>query len=137
LLIERSKEKGFDEYAILSMAQTRAIGKTYRNVIGFVMKTAGYEARPAEEMTRGGEAPAVVPKVSPDLPESDGAELFATASRTPAAGRISPGWNTTIQKRCTAAHVIRSFALCSAVGERLRQLPANHSLGYEVNQSST
>jgi hypothetical protein len=40
----------FDEYAVLSMAQTRAIGKAYRNVIAWVMKMAGYEATPAEEM---------------------------------------------------------------------------------------
>lgn len=45
-----SKKKSFDEYAILSMAQTRAIGKAYRNLIGFVMKMAGYEATPKEEM---------------------------------------------------------------------------------------
>ena len=50
-----SKKSNFDEYAILSMAQTRAIGKAYRNVVGYVMKLAGYESTPAEEMTRAGE----------------------------------------------------------------------------------
>lgn len=44
-----SKKKSFDEYAVLSMAQTRAIGKAYRNVIAWVMKLAGYEGTPAEE----------------------------------------------------------------------------------------
>ena len=47
---EEARKKTFDEYAILSMAQTRAIGKAYRNLIGWVMKLAGYEATPAEEM---------------------------------------------------------------------------------------
>lgn len=46
---EHSK-KGFDEYAILSMAQTRAIGKAYRNLLAWLMKAAGFEATPAEEM---------------------------------------------------------------------------------------
>ena len=46
------KKKGFDEYAILSMAQTRAIGKAYRNLLGWVMKTAGYESTPAEELKK-------------------------------------------------------------------------------------
>jgi hypothetical protein len=46
-----------DEYAILSMAQTRAIGKAYRNVIGWVMKLAGYEATPKEEMESVGSMP--------------------------------------------------------------------------------
>lgn len=49
------KKKTFDEYAVLSMAQTRAIGKAYRNVIGWVIKLAGYEATPGEEMTKPGE----------------------------------------------------------------------------------
>ena len=40
----------FDEYAILSMAQTRAIGKAYRNLLAWLMKAAGFEATPAEEM---------------------------------------------------------------------------------------
>ena len=44
------KKKSFDEYAILSMAQTRAIGKAYRNLIGWIMKLSGYEATPAEEI---------------------------------------------------------------------------------------
>lgn len=47
---EESKKKSFDEYAILSMAQTRAIGKAFRNLIGWIMKLAGYEPTPAEEM---------------------------------------------------------------------------------------
>jgi len=48
-------KKSFDEYAILSMAQTRAIGKAYRNLIGWVMKLAGYEGTPSEEMHKVGE----------------------------------------------------------------------------------
>lgn len=53
-------KKNFDEYAVLSMAQTRAIGKAYRNLIGWVMKLAGYEATPSEEMRKvGSEEPSV------------------------------------------------------------------------------
>lgn len=54
---KESKKAKFDEYAILSMAQTRAIGKAYRNVIGWVMKAAGYEGTPSEEMTSVGDTP--------------------------------------------------------------------------------
>lgn len=50
---EEMKKKTFDEYAILSMAQTRAIGKAYRNLIGWVIKAAGYESTPAEEVIKG------------------------------------------------------------------------------------
>lgn len=49
-----SKEKSkryFDEYAIIAMAQTRAISRAYRNSIGWIMKLAGYESTPFEEFT--------------------------------------------------------------------------------------
>lgn len=45
-----SKRKGAEEYVIASMAQTRAIGKAYRNIFGFLMKMAGYEPTPTEDM---------------------------------------------------------------------------------------
>lgn len=48
-----NKEAGkqnFDEYAIASMAQTRAVGKAFRLKIGWLLKIAGYETTPAEEM---------------------------------------------------------------------------------------
>ena len=54
-----NKERGktaFEEYAVASMAQTRATGKAYRLLIGWVMKSAGYEATPAEEMTHSSES---------------------------------------------------------------------------------
>ena len=46
---ERTK-KSFDEYAVASMAQTRAVGKAYRMLLAWVLKAAGYEPTPAEEM---------------------------------------------------------------------------------------
>ena len=45
-----TKKKSFDEYAVASMAQTRAVGKAYRLKIGWLMKLAGYEGTPAEEI---------------------------------------------------------------------------------------
>jgi hypothetical protein len=47
---KEAKRRGQDEYAILSMAQTRAIAKALRNRYGWLMKLAGYEPTPAEEM---------------------------------------------------------------------------------------
>ena len=41
-----------DDYALASMAQTRAIGKAFRGTFGFVAKAAGLEATPVEEMPR-------------------------------------------------------------------------------------
>lgn len=48
-----NKEAGkanFAEFAIASMAQTRAIGKAYRIYLGWIMKMAGFESTPLEEM---------------------------------------------------------------------------------------
>jgi hypothetical protein len=46
------------------MAQTRAIGKAYRNLLAWLMKAAGFEATPAEEMDFAKEeAPTKKPKV--------------------------------------------------------------------------
>lgn len=60
---KESKKAKFDEYAVASMAQTRAVGKAYRLLLGFLMKMAGYEGTPTEEMeqmvtVRGTDTPA-------------------------------------------------------------------------------
>ena len=47
---QEAGKKNFDEYAVASMAQTRAVGKAYRMKIGWLLKVAGYETTPAEEM---------------------------------------------------------------------------------------
>ena len=41
-----------DLFAIASMAQTRALGKAYRMGLSWIMKMAGFEGTPAEEMPR-------------------------------------------------------------------------------------
>jgi hypothetical protein len=42
-------KRHFEEYAVLAMVQTRAISRAYRNVLGWIMKAAGFEATPEEE----------------------------------------------------------------------------------------
>jgi surface antigen len=44
--------KDRDEYALKSMAQTRAASKALRMPLGFVMQLAGFDPTPAEEMPR-------------------------------------------------------------------------------------
>ena len=39
-----------DTPSMMSMAQTRALGKAYRMALSWIMKMAGYEGTPAEEM---------------------------------------------------------------------------------------
>ncbi len=47
---KESGKKYYQEFAIASMAQTRAIGKAYRNLLAWIIRAAGYEPTPAEEM---------------------------------------------------------------------------------------
>lgn len=47
---KESKRRSADEYVIMSMAQTRAVGKAYRNSFAWLMKMAGYETTPTEEV---------------------------------------------------------------------------------------
>jgi len=42
--------KGRDDYALRSMAQTRAVSKALRLPLGFVMQLAGFDPTPADEM---------------------------------------------------------------------------------------
>jgi hypothetical protein len=42
-------KRNFEEYAIASMAQTRAEGKAYRMLLSWLISAAGYETTPAEE----------------------------------------------------------------------------------------
>jgi hypothetical protein len=55
-----------DEYALQSMAQTRATGKALRLPLGFVMQIAGYDATPAEEMRAAAKQEVAIEKVSPE-----------------------------------------------------------------------
>lgn len=60
-------KKDFAEYAVASMAQTRAVGKAFRMKIGWLLKVAGYETTPAEEMDAVKEAEVV--KKEPNQPK--------------------------------------------------------------------
>lgn len=48
---KRGPWKNADDYARLSMAQTRATSKALKGPLGFVISLAGYATTPAEEMT--------------------------------------------------------------------------------------
>lgn len=56
-------KKYYQEFAIASMAQTRAIGKAYRNILAWVIRAAGYEPTPSEEMDYGGNEQTAKPAV--------------------------------------------------------------------------
>lgn len=51
-----------DDYALRSMAQTRATSKALRGPLGFIVTLAGYVATPAEEIPTDGPPPASAPE---------------------------------------------------------------------------
>ncbi|MDO7851436.1 hypothetical protein Q4S41_07530 [Hymenobacter sp. CA1UV-4] len=70
---KESGKKFYQEFAIMSMAQTRAIGKAYRNCLAWIIRAAGYEPTPAEEMdyntnTMAAAAPAPAVAVAQAVP---------------------------------------------------------------------
>jgi hypothetical protein len=68
-----------DDYALRSMAQTRATSKALRGPLGFVVTLAGYEATPAEEMpAEGTEGPSG--RVSSTEPPSRSSSSTSRAS---------------------------------------------------------
>ncbi|MBO0360757.1 hypothetical protein J0X19_22545 [Hymenobacter sp. BT186] len=89
-----SKEQGkkfYQEFAIMSMAQTRAIGKAYRNILAWIIRAAGYEPTPAEEMEYGGNMPAttqpamtVVPTAAAPTPAAEVAAPMKAVAAEPA-----------------------------------------------------
>lgn len=76
-----------DDYALRSMAATRATSKALRGPLGFVITLAGFAATPAEEMPRESEAaPRPQQPPRPTLPESDVTELAGIAKQVLDAG---------------------------------------------------
>jgi len=73
------KWRNADDYAMRSMAQTRAVSKALRLPLGFIMELAGYSATPAEELT------------SRPTPDDDGLPPMAANDPSDAGAREGPG----------------------------------------------
>ncbi|MVN74909.1 hypothetical protein GO988_01070 [Hymenobacter sp. HMF4947] len=85
---KESGKKFYQEFAIASMAQTRAVGKAYRNILAWIIRAAGYEPTPAEEMEYSGNVPAPALPVAAE-PAAPVMRAVTTAP-TPAAPAEAP-----------------------------------------------
>ena len=93
---KESGKKFYQEFAIMSMAQTRAVGKAYRNILAWIIRAAGYEPTPAEEMDYDTNkaavvaVPAVVAAPAQPVPAMQvlPAEVPAIAAEVPAAALV-------------------------------------------------
>ena len=89
---KESGKKFYQEFAIASMAQTRAIGKAYRNILAWIIRAAGYEPTPAEEMEYTGNipTPAAAPVVAEPAPVMRAVTNTPAESPAPAAEVAAP-----------------------------------------------
>lgn len=111
-----NKENGkkyYQEFAIASMAQTRAIGKAYRNILAWIIRAAGYEPTPAEEMDytavsevqaeSSQKADKAVPKVAAKAGQvAMKASPVEAATATPVTPATAPTTEESVMKYATA-----------------------------------
>lgn len=80
-----------DDFALRSMAQTRATAKALRMPLGFVMTLGGFQATPAEEMDfEQGKTVNVNPKPKPEVPH--GTKPSAPSAQPKAATAKTRDW---------------------------------------------
>jgi hypothetical protein len=114
--------KGREDYALRSMAQTRATSKALRLPLGFIVVLAGYNPTPAEEMSP--HQPASDP--AEDVPFGDvapplGPEIAAAKEQPPATGPQKKKLNVLVGKlreqagRITTENLWKAVALLRGV----------------------
>ncbi len=94
--------KNSDAYAICSMAQTRAISKAIKGVLGFVVVMAGYSDTPAEEMPRPArqtkdKAAAMRTRIKELAVEAD-TQRGDTKTAGEIEATVKTNWDTTLDK---------------------------------------
>ncbi|MDJ0364735.1 hypothetical protein QMK33_06190 [Hymenobacter sp. H14-R3] len=92
---KESGKKFYQEFAIASMAQTRAIGKAYRNILAWIIRAAGYEPTPAEEMEYSGNVPA--PVVAPSVVAETAPVMRALTTAPAEAPAVEPAASVPVQ----------------------------------------
>lgn len=75
--------KSRDDYALRSMAQTRATSKALRGPLGFIVTLAGYQAIPAEEMPTAVVDPGPPMELTPTGPQLKYLKTLVTQSGAP------------------------------------------------------
>lgn len=111
--ISEQNWRNSDQYAVKSMAQTRACAKSLRNVIAWVAVIAGYEATPAEEMSQREEVTGKCPHCfatsghAPTCPERG---QTSTAANVKEGSNISPHLATEKQRKMFFAVTKANFS---------------------------
>ncbi|MBR7209116.1 hypothetical protein KB206_10835 [Microvirga sp. STS02] len=121
---KESGKKFYQEFAIMSMAQTRAVGKAYRNVLAWIIRAAGYEPTPAEEMDYNTNTASAAPVANPTPGSSGGNSTALPAASATSAPKALPEMRVVGTDEVTDPAVPVQFATTSQKEEIIRLL--NH-----------
>jgi hypothetical protein len=126
-LRSESTWKNRDDYAIRSMAQTRATSKALGSVLRFVVTLAGYSGTPAEEMpAEVASAPAADGPVTKDQARELGS-LLATSPISTDARKVFNTWAPENLKHDAAADLIQTLKENPERGARMAAQMAGYS----------
>jgi hypothetical protein len=93
---KESGRKFYQEFAIASMAQTRATGKAFRNVLAWMIRAAGYEPTPSEELEYNSNEPATAAPAQ--LPAAAPAPVMVATTNAPEQAAAPVQYATAAQK---------------------------------------
>lgn len=108
---KRGPWKNSDDYARLSMAQTRATSKALKGPLGFVISLAGYASTPAEEMTFAEPDPPASPAQSLELLSAAMDAMKLAGIDTETANKAVAGADDDKLRRITAKAIARAKEL--------------------------
>jgi hypothetical protein len=135
-----------DDYALLSMAQTRATSKALRIPLGFVVTLAGYESTPADEMpAQASPSPQGLPfgpATGDDILKQTRAALGFLLDKEPASLEVT-GVLAKVSEATAAPDsgepylpYIASYALCM-IATAVKERPTTEPLGQSKEQMET
>lgn len=119
--------KSADDYAIRSMAQTRATSRAMRGPLGFVIQLAGFQPEPAEDMPGGDEPPAKKARATTSRAPAPAGEPSGSDRRAGDAGPVRSA--PTVDGPSAAAEASASPATDSGAGQRSETDSSDASVG--------
>lgn len=94
--IAERNDRQKDRPSVYSMAQTRALGKAYRMALSWIIKMAGYEPTPAEEMPKYNEREALEARASAEMKQRKAEESIVPEKVVDVEAEevVEPGFET-------------------------------------------
>ena len=126
--IAERNDRQKDRPSVYSMAQTRALGKAYRMALSWIIKMAGYEPTPAEEMPKYSEREALEARASAEMKQRKAEESIVPEKVVDVEAEevVEPGFETAdIIEPSDAKPVIENYAKAVAKQVAFQGLKVN------------